>query len=759
MVRVPTNEVSSTDSTQASNNYLYVTQAINTGAAVNSFIVDWQVPMWATATQTLENALLANPNIPTGRVDPDISQVFSGVWEMPGTSTFMIVNPVKPGDPYETSQGTHYFDQEGNEVGAWRVDTTRPLTHIGTGCYPYFVNEDNDYAGTEGNVKYDDYQDAEKENKLRYVTRATAYRVDVNTPEAAAAREIEDKLYVLVYVRRASDNLNAAVNGFNEQNGAAFNPRENYSVPGTDADRDYFYGEDDAADPNTAGMDGNGWEYVGYSKVSSKQNKVFDNISKAGTTIRQVRWVIRACDTDANGRPIITDETLSHEVPVPTGFRLAVDADTDTVEREMPDTVDPKRNNTGWSKRKDYDEQIIYKYVSRNLGNVNYLDPAKFYKIGPNEMYFYGEVIETEKGDGGRTLSPAERAAALKGIAPATPVGGDDCWDRTMQGDLIVREHQSQWVVGSPMPQSVSDNAAGVRGGAFITELPVVHDITREAALYGTRGVADPAATPGKSVNLLTDASAPAQITDMVATMLGEAGADVTVMADGEHEGEDPDAVRSDSVHVNHFATVVPRYDDTKYASFERSRAGFFRSEEKPTIKVDVKQWYFSGTPDSGYRWLSDGIMLDPEDSLFLRYEITLYNMSEGQLRLLGYDAESDGFSVDSCTNPSISALLPRIQNYGPTAGTMLDELPALNANQQKRMQLAAQVRAIGAELTNLQTIEGEAPEATQARIEAIAKKLEALCGKAETDSAGAESRGRSWPWAARTTAPQATSR
>ena len=78
----------------------------------------------------------------------------------------------------------------------------------------------------------------------------------------------------------------------------------------------------------------------------------------------------------------------------------------------------------------------------------------------------------------------------------------------------------------------------------------------------------------------------------------------------------------SDSVHVNHFATAVPRYDDTKYAEFERARAGFFRSDEKPTIKIDVAQWYFTGTASEGYSWTSKNIKLDPEDSLFMRYEI-----------------------------------------------------------------------------------------------------------------------------------------
>ena len=193
--------------------------------------------------------------------------------------------------------------------------------------------------------------------------------------------------------------------------------------------------------------------------------------------------------------------------------------------------------------------------------------------------------------------------------------------------------------------------------------------------------------------------------------------------------------MKSDSVHVNHFATVVPRYDDTKYAQFERDRAGFFRSDEKPTIKIDAKQWYFSGTNNNGYGWNSESIMLDPEDSLFLRYEVTLYNMSEGQLRLLGFDPEEEGtpYSVDTCTNPSVSTLLPRIQNYGPTPESMFNTLPDLTSAQKKRLQQADAVRAIG---KKLQEITDETDRATfEASLRSIAAELEGLCGRALTET------------------------
>ena len=96
--------------------------------------------------------------------------------------------------------------------------------------------------------------------------------------------------------------------------------------------------------------------------------------------------------------------------------------------------------------------------------------------------------------------------------------------------------------------------------------------------------------------------------------------------------------------------------------------------------------------------------MLDPTDSLFLRYEITLYNLSEGQLNLLGHSALGSGldnsgevgYHVDTCTNPSVSALLPRIQNFGPTPGSMFSDLPALTRDQQTRLSQADAVQALG---------------------------------------------------------------
>ncbi|WP_423775626.1 hypothetical protein [Adlercreutzia equolifaciens] len=746
MVRIPTNDTSSTDSTQSGNNNLWVTQAVNTGAAVNSFIVDWQVPLWALGSQSNENAPWGDPTVPVGKVTPDIEYVKSGVWEIPGTYEFELTNPVT-GEVTKTSEGDHYFTDDGTEIGAWRIDFqraySREVTINGTASsrtvWPYYGNDDNDYVPREGDelIKNEEYD--QKKDQCNFVFKASTVRVPVNTPEAAANRAIEDKLWVLVYVRRAHTNVKLANSGYVEQNGndPVPNTRENFSMPGTDADRDYFFGEDDAADCNTAGSANTyKWELVGWTKVSAKQNMTFSQgVAQAGTQIRQVRWVVRACNTDASGKPIIDDETLSHEVPVPSGFRLATDADPDTAAAEEPDAIDPLRNNTAWRKQKDYNDQIVYKYVDRNLGNVNELADengllSKVYKIGPNKLYYFGEIITTKSGAGGRTLSAAEMDAALKGTAPNPAVEGEECWDRTMQGDLIVQALESQWVVGTSLPSTVTANAAGVLGHAFISELP---KLQTNLPLAGVRTLGEPEA--GQKLRVVSDGQSASAAVAAVTDALTSAGVAVQAADETQNPDEDPNLVKSDSVHVNHFATVVPRYDDTKYAQFERDRAGFFRSDEKPTIKIDAKQWYFSGTNNNGYGWNSESIMLDPEDSLFLRYEVTLYNMSEGQLRLLGFDPEEEGtpYSVDTCTNPSVSTLLPRIQNYGPTPESMFNTLPDLTSAQKKRLQQADAVRAIG---KKLQEITDETDRATfEASLRSIAAELEGLCGRALTET------------------------
>lgn len=78
-------------------NDFYITQAINTGGAVNSFIVDWQVPYWATLEGTVLDAPLESPTMAVGRVDSLISSISTGVWEIPGAEYSCAYNYIYEG--------------------------------------------------------------------------------------------------------------------------------------------------------------------------------------------------------------------------------------------------------------------------------------------------------------------------------------------------------------------------------------------------------------------------------------------------------------------------------------------------------------------------------------------------------------------------------------------------------------------------------------------------------------------------------------
>ena len=89
-----------------------------------------------------------------------------------------------------------------------------------------------------------------------------------------------------------------------EQNGSMNNTYENYALPGTDADRDYFYGEDDFA------MNGSGQFIYG-----PDGNRVSDDFNTADaenktTNVRNPNspWVLlavyNATDETNNERPI-----------------------------------------------------------------------------------------------------------------------------------------------------------------------------------------------------------------------------------------------------------------------------------------------------------------------------------------------------------------------------------------------------------------------------------------------------------------------
>ena len=114
------------------------------------------------------------------------------------------------------------------------------------------------------------------------------------------------------------------------------------------------------------------------------------------------------------------------------------------------------------------------------------------------------------------------------------------------------------------------------------------------------------------------------------------AAAHVTVISTPPGEQKEP-------LHVNHFATASPRYDDTKWATFNRSRAGFFRLPEQPYLAIDMNQYYFEGSANSGFSWKQGDPQISVTNSKMMRYELRLENLSQERIKeLLGIDQEPD---------------------------------------------------------------------------------------------------------------------
>ena len=57
----------------------------------------------------------------------------------------------------------------------------------------------------------------------------------------------------------------------------------------------------------------------------------------------------------------------------------------------------------------------------------------------------------------------------------------------------------------------------------------------------------------------------------------------------------------------NHFASVILRSDDFKYAvSGEVSRVGFYLDPQLPWLGIDIDAKYFSGAAKTAYKWDSN---------------------------------------------------------------------------------------------------------------------------------------------------------
>ena len=171
------------------NNGFYITQAINTGGAVNSFILDWQVPFWSTAAATSGGTSMSTENAPfetdayaVARLLSTFTEVSTGVWEVPGAE-------YEQGDvqvPVLDAKGKVVTDAKGNVVYQTVTGNAKPLN-----------------------------KEAETESQLR----------------------------LFMFARIVDLDMDAEGNVYEEQNGTGYIDHENFALAGSDADRDYRYGE------------------------------------------------------------------------------------------------------------------------------------------------------------------------------------------------------------------------------------------------------------------------------------------------------------------------------------------------------------------------------------------------------------------------------------------------------------------------------------------------------------------------------------
>ncbi len=321
-----------------SDNQFYITQAVNTGGAVNSFIMDWQLPYYATQNSSIYDTPYQLNTAPVWRIrKQNVQTVLPGVWEVKGAE----------------------------------------------------------------------------------------YNAD-GSPANDLARQAED-LRLYVWARVVSTDITNKNSVYFEQNGPSNNVYENYALPGTDADRDYFYGEDDFTKPDGSlayGPDGelvstdfntadnvnktvnvrdpnSSWVLLAVYKATDEDNNNHpidvSYLTSGQQDIRQIRWVVKAVDShgaaaaadpvspgdqlgtataDTNLRQM-PDTYRSYEKTVPHGLRLKVDAMPDdpsspitvaaTEGSQEADELDPDRLNVGWEAVKtpdglDYERTHAGKY-------------------------------------------------------------------------------------------------------------------------------------------------------------------------------------------------------------------------------------------------------------------------------------------------------------------------------------------------------------------------------------------------------------
>lgn len=607
-------------------NGFYLTQAINTGGAVNSFVVDWQVPFWATASDDPMKGALTVKNAPftdsehsdlaVGRILSAFESVSTGIWEVPGAKYDCTYEYKAPGS--ETYQAI-----ELNAKGQYQANVEK--RNEDGSKYTYLMTYTPDGSGNmvdEDGVVCENFR----------VSR-TAKNEEAKT---------EKQLRLFMFARLASTNYGQTQNVYTEQNGDAYQDHENFALAGSDADRDYYFGEDDinaafgeSEDYNTA--DAKGWVQIGDANgyaVSDKRNVTITEkeILEGHTNmqVRQIRWVVKAVPVK-DGKANYEDDSLSTKVGVPHGFRLDVDA--------IPDRGTKKYKELAGKVYSEDDPELFVKDADGK--------PTSEYKAGVTD------VLDADKkpiDTTGKLIDANNRLITTNGKQEADdfdPLRLNVGWGyrNDTRGKVRLLDR-----VGNLYPETVTEIHPGMTNGAPFIKFSTskVTDPTRgQAAPGGTKYYRLDEAT-GNYVECDED--------------YDESERYIRVTVDGAVTYQEVGEIDSDlDVHVNHFASATPRYDDTKYVETERSRAGFIRTAESPVLSLEIMQGYFSGNATNGYRWVDGASVINKNSSRMMRYKITLSNLSDAQMKALNYT----GYEQDSCANPQISQILPFVEGFG----------------------------------------------------------------------------------------------
>ena len=303
--------------------YILLDQAVNTGAAVNSFVVDWEIPYHGKGESSVEGPAVNDPLF-----NSRVQQVATGVWEIPGSSV--------EADASADALAKAAYEQA---LRVYVLVRTEPIR----GSETIYDNVDYPQPGTSADrASYGD-------GSWRVVGSQTGYPV-----------------------RRADGT------------------KENVTI--------------DLGDPATPGA------------LKDKEG------------VKQIRWVIKAehAADPRSGLDAVASDAGADALPVPTGFRLDVDAVPDdpnhaeTIGKQEADELDPRRQNIGWEWAKDaqgtllYDKQGDPQLVYESPMPDSFLEHGAFVRLGgsADKTFHLNHFIQTPLRYDDTKFMPSERSRA-----------------------------------------------------------------------------------------------------------------------------------------------------------------------------------------------------------------------------------------------------------------------------------------------------------------------------------------------------------